>query len=199
LSEPVINLYASIAGKQAVAGNVAKKIESNETKIVKIISDVGLANKLLYYSGPFTNTGPIPPKVENETTYTVVWNITNTANVIRNAKVRATLPPWTNFTGLVSPQSANITYNASTKEIVWNVGTLERSAGLGSPGPEAAFQISFTPSLSQLDETPVLLNDAVLTGRDDFANVEVRVNKSSLNTKLSSDASFDYKSSRVVE
>ncbi|HEY4477719.1 MAG TPA: hypothetical protein VJB09_00385 [Candidatus Paceibacterota bacterium] len=199
LNQPIINLYASISGKQAVASNVAKKIESNETKIVKIISDVGFANKILYYTGPFTNTGPIPPKVENETTYTVVWNVTNTANVVRNAKVRATLPSWVNFVGTISPADANLTYNASTKEIVWNVGTLVRGAGLGNAGPEVAFQITFTPSLSQLDETPIVINDAVLTGHDDFANVDVRVNRSSLNTKLPSDASFDYKNARVVE
>jgi len=199
LNQPIINLYASISGKQAVASNVAKKIESNETKIVKIISDVGFANKLLYYTGPFTNTGPIPPKVESETTYTVVWNVTNTANVVRNAKVRASLPSWVNFVGTTSPADANLTYNASTKEIVWNVGTLVRGAGLGNAGPEAAFQITFTPSLSQLDETPIVINDAVLTGHDDFANVDVRVNRSSLNTKLPSDASFDYKNARVVE
>ncbi|MFN4181529.1 MAG: hypothetical protein ACK4FA_02445, partial [Candidatus Paceibacteria bacterium] len=199
LNQPVINLAASITGKQAVAGSVAKKIESNDNKVVKIISNVGFSNQVVYYTGPFTNTGPLPPKVETETTYTVIWNLTNTSNMIRNTKVRATLPPWVNFAGTISPADANLTYNSSTKEIVWDAGTIPRGAGYGSDGPEVAFQIIFTPSLSQLDDTPDLLNEAVLTGRDDFANVDVRINRSSLNTKLSGDTSFDAKKARVVE
>lgn len=199
LNQPMINLSASITGKQAIAGSVAKKIESNDTKVVKIISNVGFSNQVVYYTGPFTNTGPLPPKVETETTYTVIWNLTNTSNMIRNTKVRAILPPWVNFAGTISPADASLTYNSSTKEIVWDAGTLPRGAGYGSDGTEVAFQIIFTPSLSQLDDTPDLLNEAVLTGRDDFANVDVRINRSSLNTKLSGDASFDAKKARVVE
>lgn len=199
LNQPIVNLDASITGRQAVAGSAAKKIESGETKVVKVISNVGFSNQVVYYTGPFTNSGPIPPKVGSETTYTVTWSLTNTSNIIRNTKVRATLPPWVNFVGTVSPESANVTYNSSTKEITWDAGTIPRGAGFGNDGPQVSFQISFIPSLSQVDETPDLLNDAVLTGRDDFANVEVRVNRSSLNTKLSGDTVFDAKKARVVE
>lgn len=199
LNQPVITLEVSVSGKQALEGNKTKVIETHEVKVVRVVSDVGLGSKVVYSSGPFQNTGPVPPKVEQETTYTVIWNITNTSNIVRGGKVRTTLPPWVRYVGTVSPSSASLNYNANNKEIVWDVGTIARGAGILGDGPEVAFQIAFTPSLSQLDETPTLVNNTVLTGHDDFANVDVQANKSSLSTQLSGDASYDAKSGRVQE
>lgn len=47
--------------------------------------------------------------------------------------------------------------------------------------------------------SPVIINDAVLTGQDDFAKVNVVINKSSLSTRLISDANFPVSGSEVVE
>jgi hypothetical protein len=158
-----------------------------------------LATKALYYSGPFKNTGPIPPKAEEETTYTVVWTVSNTTNSISRAMVRATLPPWVKFAGSIFPGAEDLSYNASSKEITWNIGKIQKATGISSPGREVAFQIIFLPSLSQVNTQPVLINDAILTGFDDFANVNVRVNKNSLNTRLANDPEFPESGSRVVE
>ncbi len=199
LSNPLINIDVSISGKQSTAGDTTRELNNTESKIIRIISDVGFANKMLYYSGPFTNSGPIPPKVETETTYTVVWNVTNTANNVSKAQVVASLPPWVRFAGKSSPESEDLTFNATTKEITWNIGTLPKGSGISTAGREVAFKVVFTPSLSQLNTTPVLINDAVLTGFDDFAKVNVRVNKNSLTTNLPNDPSFPDTGGRVVE
>ncbi|OGI86109.1 hypothetical protein A3A01_01655 [Candidatus Nomurabacteria bacterium RIFCSPLOWO2_01_FULL_39_17] len=199
LSEPTMNIEISIAGKQAIEGNILKTLSNGETKIVRIISDVGFANKILYYSGAFQNTGTIPPKAEKETTYTVVWTLSNTANSISNTKIKSTLPPWVRFVGVISPASENLDYNASTKEIVWNVGAIPRGAGITTKEKEVAFQVAFIPSLSQIGNAPTLINDAILTGHDDFANVNVRINKSSLNTNLTNDPLFPSGGDRVTE
>ena len=160
---------------------------------------MGLAAKALYYSGPFENTGPIPPKAEKETTYTVVWSLSNTSNNVSKAQVKATLPPWVRFVGAVSPLNENVLYNITTKEITWNVGSIPRGTSITQTGREVSFQIAFIPSLSQVDTTPTVINDAVLTGHDDFANVEVRVNKASLNTRISGDPTFPSSGARVVK
>ncbi|MBU0611838.1 hypothetical protein KKA39_01890 [Patescibacteria group bacterium] len=199
LSDPSININVSIIGKQPLEGNASRNLDNSESKIIRIISDVGLAAKGLYYSGAFTNTGPIPPKVEQETTYTIVWGLSNTSNNISKAKIISTLPPWVNFVGPISPSSEDLSYNASTKEIVWNIGGIPRGTGISEVNREVSFQVSLTPSLSQVGTLPVIINDAVLTGHDDFANVDIRVNKTSLNTRLSNDSLFPSDGDRVVE
>ena len=113
--------------------------------------------------------------------------------------MNSSLPPWIKFVGPISPNTEDLKFDASTREIVWNIGKIAKGAGISQTGKEVAFQISFIPSLSQVDTTPTIINDAILTGYDDFAKVNIRINKSSLNTKLSNDPSFLSSGARVVE
>ena len=123
----------------------------------------------------------------------------NTANNISKASVRSTLPPWINFAGKFSPSSEDLIYNSSTKEIIWNIGNIPRGTGITTTGKEVSFVVTFIPSLSQVNTIPVIINDATLTGHDDFANLDIRVNKASLNTRLVNDSAFPSNGDRVVE
>jgi len=199
LSDPNINIEVSISGKQPLEGNEIKELKNSESKVIRIISNIGLLAKVLYYGGPFKNTGAIPPKVEKETTYTVVWKLSNTANNISNTRVTSSLPSWVRFVGPISPPSEDLIFNPSTREIIWNVGGVPKGTGIMGGEREVSFQIGFTPSLSQVDSMPTLINNTTLTGHDDFANVEVRVNKTSLSTMLLDDPSFSVSGARVVE
>ena len=199
LVDPSMNIEVVVAGKQALSGYEFTDLTNSESAVVKVISDVGFATKGLYYSGAFKNSGPIPPKVEEETSYTVVWSLSNTANNISKGVVKSSLPSWVKFGDKISPPSEDLTFNASTKEITWNVGNIPKGTGVSKPSREVSFNIVFTPSLSQVGSTPVLVNDAVLTGHDDFANVNVRVVKTSLTTRLSNDAAMPANGDKVSE
>ncbi len=189
MKSPQAVINVSVSGKQALEGNSTKKLENSETKTVRVISDMTFSPKIVYYNSVFQNKGPVPPKAEQETTYAVVWTVTNSSNNLRNVKVRTTLPTWVKYTGQTSPATEDITYNPASREVIWNAGTVSRSTGMeGNPPKEVAFQISFTPSLVQIDELPLLTNDSVLTGHDDFANVDIQVNRASLNTNIGSPA-----------
>jgi hypothetical protein len=199
VTDPAISITVSISGKQSVSGYTTADVSDSDTGIVRIISDVGFATKALYYSGPFTNTGPVPPKVGKETSYTVVWSLSNTTNNISKGVVRSTLPSWIKFANRISPADEDLTYNASTKEVIWNIGTIPKGTGITKADRSVSFQVLFTPSLSQVNNTPVIINDAVLTGHDDFANVDVKVSKQSLRTQLDSDSQLPPSGGTVVE
>ncbi|MEK7564186.1 MAG: hypothetical protein AAB510_01280 [Patescibacteria group bacterium] len=190
ISDPSIKIEVSISGRQVLDGYSPKDLNNSESKVVKIISDVGLGAKALYYSGVFKNTGPVPPKVEKETTYTIVWSLSNTANDISRAQVKATLPQWVRFLNNISPSGDEVIYNSQTREITWNVGRIQKGTTITQAPRSVSFQIGFTPLYSQVSTVPVIINSAILTGHDDFANVDVRVNKASLRTDLSNDSSF---------
>ncbi len=198
-SDPSINIVIDVSGKQALLGYDIKDLSNSESSVIHIISDVGFVAKALYYSGPFTNTGPVSPKVGEETTYTIVWTLSNSANNISKAKINSTIPSWMRFVGTVSPPAEDLVYNPSTKEIVWNIGSIEKGVGVTKATKEVAFQVAFTPSLSQVGSLPNIINDATLTGHDDFANVDVRVNKAPLRTRLDSDPLFPDGAGLVVE
>ncbi len=190
LNDPSINIEVSISGKQLVEGYEPKELTNSESKVIRIISDLGLSTKAFYYSGPFINTGSIPPKVEKETTYTVTWTLSNTSNSISKGEVRAILPTWVRFMGVISPLTENVTYNTSSREMIWNVGRISKGTGIVGSDKTVSFQIGYTPLFSQVNTVPIIINDAILTGHDDFANVDVRVSKPALRTKLDSDSQF---------
>lgn len=190
LADPVIDVDISVTGKQSLAGYETEQLKNFESKTIKVISDVGFNAKALYYGGPFTNTGAIPPKVEKETTYTITWSLSNSANSISKASVVSSLPSWVKFIGTSSPAFEDLNYNASTRELVWNVGRIQKGASITGAPKTVSFQVGFTPSLSQRGTVPVIINDATLTGHDDFANVDIRVSKSPLRTSLEGDTAL---------
>ena len=176
-----------------------KDLSNFESSTIRIISDVGFVAKAFYYSGPFTNKGPIPPKVETETTYTIVWTLSNSANNISKAQINSSLPSWMRFVGTISPAGEDLVYNPSSREIVWNIGNITKGTNITGAGRGVAFQVAISPSSSQVDSIPVIINDATLTGHDDFANVNVKVNKVRLNASLFNDPQFPSSGGTVVE
>src|SRR3989344_5017745 len=144
LPDPTINIEVSISGKQLAEGYATKELNNFESGTVRIISDVGFTPKALFYSGPLTNTGPIPPKVGQKTSYTIVWSLSNTANQISKAVIRSTLPAWMSFMDAFSPSSEDLTYNPSTKEIVWNIGRIPKGTGITTASRDVYFQVLFT-------------------------------------------------------
>jgi hypothetical protein len=198
LTAPTIQVSVSVSARQSTLGGT-QKLNDSELKIIRVISNVGLGAKALYYIGAFPNSGPIPPKAEQETTYTIVWNLSNTANNISDAKVRSTLPAWVRFIGPISPPTENLTYDPATREVIWEVGGIPASTGITGDSREVSFKVGLMPSLSQVGTSPVLINETTLTGRDDFAKVNVQVSKLALSTLLINDPSFNVTGANVVE
>ncbi len=199
INNPVINIEVSITGKQLIAGYEPQELNNSETKIIKVTSDLALTTKALYYSGAFKNTGPIPPQAEKETTYTIVWSVSNSSSNVSKAQVRAVLPTWVRFIGPISPENEDVIFNSTSREVVWNVGSVPKAAGITAQAKSVSFQIALTPLISQVNNLAVIVNDAVLTGHDDFANVNLRVSKGALRTDLSGDTSLPAGGSLVTQ
>lgn len=197
--EASISLNITANGKRLQGDNVPQEILYSSTKVIKILTDINLSSRIIYWSGPFQNTGPIPPKAEQETTYTIVWAVTNTSNKVKNVEVKATLPVYAKWLSRVSPESENISFNSSGAEIVWDVGEVEAGAGIDSPAKEVSFQVSFLPSVSQVGNAPIILNESSLVGTDDFTSTTVTDTTTVLSTTLRSDPDFKNLDDQVVK
>lgn len=199
VAEPLISLDIVANGKRLEGDNVPQEVLYTATRNVKIATDMRLSSRAVHWSGPFENTGPMPPKAESETTYTVIWTIANTSNKIKDAKVVATLPVYARWLSKISPANESISFNSVGSEVVWDVGDIEVGAGITSPPKEVAFQISFLPSLSQEGQSPVILNDSTLSGTDSFTLTPVGETRPSLTTSLKTDPDFKYDQDKVVK
>ncbi len=176
------NVYAKRRGER---GNWEDVSGTAERK-VKIATNLGLQARAVYSSGPFQNHGPLPPKADNETTYTIIWSLANSSNNLSGVRVLSRLPSYVKWLGAVSPASERVSFDPQSGQIAWNAGELKAGAGYGTGAREVAFQISFVPSLSQVGTTPVLIEEASAEGADSFAGISVKSNtRSPLTTALS--------------
>lgn len=189
--KPTINLTLTFTGTRVSEGFSGDPIELVSEKVIKITTETQLASYGLLHSGPFVNTGPIPPRVDQETTYTIVWSITNSSNDISETKVTANIPTYVRFLGNLSPQDENITYNDITGEIVWNVGRVPAGVGLTNSPQQVFFQLGFTPSISQLNESPNLISEATLEAIDSFTKDVITSTRPSIGINLNNDPDFN--------
>ena len=155
-------------------------------------SDLILLAKTLHNDGPFKNDGPIPPRVGERTKYTVTFQVTNSSNNVENAKVSTFLPPYVNWLGSIAPsiERQKLSYNNTTREVVWDLGVLKPEIGIGTANPkQVSFQIDALPSLSHAGTHLDITKEITLSGKDSFTGVTLSYKKTALSTNLNQEPS----------
>lgn len=190
LPSPEVDLTIVVKGEVNVSSEEGRQESATQQKIARISSDLQLLSRAVYSGGPFQNSGPMPPLAEGETTYTILWSATNSANQVEDAAVSATLPPYVAWLNKISPASEDVSYDEGKRVVTWRLHTVLSGAGYGNPAREAAFQVGLKPSLSHVGSSVSLTGGATLSGTDSFSGASLEVNKNALTTLLSSDPYF---------
>jgi len=165
----------------------ANKIIASDNLYVKLQSSVVVSVSTLYTDTIFPNSGPIPPKAGQETSYTIHLNVTNSSNDLRSARVVITLPTGVRYAGKYFKPEEVLTYNERSNELVWELGTF--SATEGKPH-EIVFQVSVLPGSDQIGNTLDLINSIVLTAYDTFIKQDIRVEKGRQSNTLGDDSVY---------
>jgi hypothetical protein len=174
-------------GSRVDESGVSQTVSTGAASAIKLISNLSLSARALRTQGPISNTGPIPPKADQETTYTVVWTVTNTSNTISGAQVTATIPQYMRWTGTVSPSDAQITYNPVGGQITWMAGGIPQNAGVGAGAKQVAFQLALKPTQSQIGSSPDIMGESTIVGLDAFTGATIRNSASNLSTRTTTD------------
>jgi hypothetical protein len=182
-----INLTITFSGTSAGDN---KPVTVSETRTIKIGSQVSFSSRAVHTIGPFSNIGPIPPQVGKETTYTVIWSVGNTSNDLKEAKITAKLGSNVKWVGANSSASESVEYNQSTNTVTWNLGTLPSGVGFSTAPRDAAFQISLTPTSSQVGSAPTLVTGISFSAFDESLNKGITVSSAPLTTRTTSDPAF---------
>ena len=189
INNPKITITASVSGDRTQETNVPLTVSASTKRNIIIPSAVDLSARIVRNVGPFSNSGFIPPKVDNVSTYTIILSVSNTTNPVRDVEVTATLPPYVKWLEQVSPNSETVNYDQNSGLVTWSVGNIEANRDTLSR-KEVAFQVAFTPNIIQVGSAPALINQIKLSGTDNFTNTAVTSNKDSLTTRFSTDPSY---------
>lgn len=152
-----------------------------DAELVTRISSLPAPTQSAYYNDEvFGSSGPIPPKANQKTFYTILWEVGNTSNDYSKARIKGILPAGVNWENRarVSGQQTLPSFKSSSREIVWDLGVLPAGVGNQFPKYQAWFQVSFIPSNNNIGESFKLIKETVLEGEDSFTKqaILIRVN-----------------------
>lgn len=134
------------------------------------------------------NSGPYPPKVNQETTYTIHWDVTDYSTDVNGVAVSAYLQSGTTCTGIVTSNVASApTCNSATGEVTWSIPAISAGTGvLGSPA-EAVFQVANMPAVNQAGQTVTLLGRTSLQATDGFTGATLNASANPVGTDIPND------------
>lgn len=193
IKNPHIDLHVAISGYRGTSDG--EEVKSDGDISIKLQSITNFTAKSYRSIGPFANTGPIPPKAETESTYTITWVITNANNDLNSSVVTAKLPESVSWKGVISPSSEKIAYNPDDRSVSWNVGNVSAGSGYSSSARSVSFQIGLVPSLSEVLTTPDLVTDINFSGTDTYAGSRINMPAATVSAQT---ADPDYKSTDSV-
>lgn len=181
---PTITFTISVSGTRVGQTNVPENVTASVSQNVKVATAVTLTASSLHSSGPLSNSGPIPPRAGQATTYTIEWNVQNGWSPIADGTVSAALPSYVSYTGKTFG-IGSFSYDDISRTVSWNIGDLAESASA-----HGAFQVSITPSTSQKGSVPTLTGAATLSGYDRFAGVQVSATTDPSTTETNGDSGY---------
>ncbi len=196
IKNPHIDIHVVVTGDRSGADNSTVKSEKDVT--VKISSVLGVKAKTYRNVGPFTNSGPIPPSADKETTYTISWILSNTTNDIKGATVSATLPPGVVWKDQTSPASEKINYDSVTNMITWVAGNVSSGIGFTYAPREVSFKVGITPSINQVGAEAPLISSIKATAADLYTDQTIYSDFDAVTTRFA-DATFSPGMERVIK
>ena len=187
--------------------NVPPQFNLERLKIEKALSSKVNSSLSLRTKGYFNETttdinnfGPIPPKVNQATSYTIHWQIANNSNDLEDIRVSAILPQgikWENNYSTLG-KGTEVQYNERTKQIVWEIEKISAATGVLFPAYELVFQVSLRPSITQVGTTPVLIDESQLEASDMFTGETIEAFSKAVATNLPDDPSVSQNEGRVA-
>jgi hypothetical protein len=194
---PSLTLDLTVRAKRLNEDRVPEEIVSTISRNIKVASDLSLSSRIVHSIGPFDNTGPMPTRPDEATTYTVLVSVANSFNSVKDTVYTATLPSYVSWTGKYYPENANVKYNADKREVTWTIGDVAPGTGYSSSLKEFAYQISFLPSIGQMGTAPMLVGPQKVMAKDMFTGTIIDSVLQPLDTKIERDPAFSFGDEKV--
>lgn len=141
-----------------------------------IATDMLLGADAFYDDGRLgiTSSGPIPPKVGEQTTYTLRTRIGSSLNDIENTKIVLILPDGVSYTGQSYKTVGEIDYNDRTNTMTWTIPLLEGLVGRAVPAHELNMQVAITPGENVRGQVVKFVQSLEATGTDSFTDTPTK-------------------------
>ncbi len=153
---------------------------------IRLNTDASFAATARYFAedGTALGSGPLPPTVDQTTTYRIFWDLQNSIHDLKNISVTTNLPPDVAWVGRAQADIGSIVYNETTRLVTWTIDILPTSL----TAAEAWFDLAITPDASDVGAFVKLTNVTAFEGTDASTDDTVHTSTNVLDTELPDDA-----------
>jgi hypothetical protein len=162
----------------------ARLIETSPITIA-LNSDASFAAQARYFAedGAVTGSGPLPPAVDQTTTYRVYWTLKNSLHDLERISVSVNLPPDVAWMGNTGTDIGAVSFHETTRLITWNMEKVPTSI----PTIRAWFDLAITPDANDVGTFVKLTNVTAFEGTDTATGDTVHAAADALDTELPED------------
>ncbi|MFH0852283.1 MAG: hypothetical protein V1845_01625 [bacterium] len=193
----LVGVSAKINSVNIPTSLVGTRLEGNDSLSTKLNSVLLLSAKGYFKDSIMPNSGPIPPTVGQQTTYTIYWQIVNLANEAENVVVESYLPPYVSWLGRFEPPDSAVKYDKNSGKITWTIGKLAANTGILSPVKQLVFQIALLPNSNQVGSEVVLVKESAISGLDAFTAASLNGVAKQIESDLPDDSSMIYGGGKI--
>lgn len=192
-----ISLSLSVSGTFPERDFIEDSISGLDQKTIRFASRLQFASQALYSIGKIKNSGPFPPRVDKDTTYTIDWTMMPVENPLTESVAKATLPIGVSWVGVISPQSEVVSFDPDTRVVSWNIGGVPR-ANSTRFSRSVSFQIKVHPTSSQVDSELQLLGETTINAFDTVAGTNLSITRAPLTSRLITDPAYSTGKEKVL-
>jgi hypothetical protein len=173
-------------------------LAANDEINVKINSQPILTQTVYYKDiiSSFVNSGPVPLRADQSTTFSIHWKIKNFGNNLNDVKISAVLPAEVYFTNKIAGNYGTNapSYDEATRTVNWTIPTVVANSGNITKAMEGIFQVSIKPSLTDVNSSIDFIGITNLQATDAFTQQQYSVTLPAIKTSdiAQSDLSFGF-------
>lgn len=167
------------------------KIDNTETNVEltsnSIINEINSNLSINAYGRYFDEknatigSGPLPPVVNQKTTYKIFWEISNSINEIKNIEFTAAMPEYVKFEDNQNTSAGSV--KQDNNKIIWQISRIPNTINTAT----AEFDISITPDEDDVHKLLTLLSDIKITAEDAVTQGQITVEHKGITTDLEND------------
>jgi hypothetical protein len=150
---------AIVRAKVAKTAKIPAREVVSEPLVIRLNSDAVFKAYGRYFTedGTPLGSGPLPPKVGEETVYRVNWVIQNTLHELASLSISTILPQGVSWTGVARPVDAGaLTFDETGRKATWRLNRLPTSAQTVN----VTFDVKVTPGFEDIGDILDLTGDS---------------------------------------
>ena len=155
----------------------------------RINSRLDLRAEGRYYNDEYlpVGSGPIPPQVNQMTTYQIYWYLKNNANEVSSVEVTAFLPDDVEWADNHSVSAGTLDYDSVARKVTWTINKIPPHVGQLIPELEARFAVEATPTSDDVGKLLILLGKSQVSADDSYTGEEIVKTQDLITSNLKTD------------